>query len=61
MYVLLAVVEMTCDTLKVLCSYPASPDAGDLPDISTQKALVRKKWIFKTKELSALNDRINES
>jgi hypothetical protein len=52
---------ISCDKLGTVCSYPASPGAGDLPDISTQKALVRKKWIFKTKELSALNDRINES
>ena len=53
--------NVRCDMSVRMCSYPATPDAGELPDISTQKALVRKKWIFKTKELSALNDRINES
>jgi DNA mismatch repair protein MSH4 len=42
-------------------SYPNTPEAGELPDISTEKSLIKKKWMFKTKELSALNDRINES
>ena len=42
-------------------SYPNTPEAGELPDICTEKSLIKKKWMFKTKELSALNDRINES
>ena len=41
-------------------TYPA--DAGELPDISTHKTLLKnKKWMFYTKELSALTDRVNES
>ena len=40
-------------------TYPR--DAGDLPDICTGKCQKGKKWIFETKELSALNDRVNES
>ena len=34
-------------------TYPR--DAGDLPDICTGKCQKGKKWIFETKELSALN------
>eukprot|EP01047_Picozoa_sp_COSAG01_P039109 COSAG01_NODE_3213_length_6410_cov_2.970211_5_plen_156_part_00 len=32
-----------------------------MPDIATQKSAIGKRWIFLTKELSALNDRMNES
>lgn len=32
-----------------------------MPDIATQKSKQKTKWVFVTKELSALNDRMNES
>ena len=30
---------------------------NDLPNITTHKSKARNKWIFETKELTALNDR----